>query len=365
MKKLQAPFRMPDIYVCEDKTETAMARKHGIPYIVRPEGVSDETLIFIILKNSLAKMFPNIDWEKFAKDKYSGYDTRIRVVSGGTYGSKVMKPDGTFSPYEDGVADIADGERVISNGFMTTGVQYTDLSRWLGDRSASVDIDALMDLEMMPAFCIDITKAIRKNLIGYDWTDGYNKKLDLCSGTYSVGYELKNLLIIDVSHSIPRGISATMLMLAETLKDRLNADLIVTGASSMMWRVEDNLPSPQWIRRNIGLGNETYMFCEILKQLAGEEYANVIGFGDWDTPAMEYMSDEFKSRQLTPIKVHNVFSFHTKGYQPGCSDPNRNEDMKYLDVVGYLKWIKSNDICELDDDATIRKDIEWCNLITR
>lgn len=362
MKKLQAPFRMPDIYVCEDVTETRLARIHGIPYIVRPKGVSDETLIFIILKNSLSKMFPNIDWKQFAKGKYTGFDTRIRVVSKQQNESIVKKTTETHDGIEDGKADIASGERISGNGWLSSGVQYTNLDRWLGDKNSSVNLDVLMDLEMMPAFCLDITKAIRKNLIGYDWADGYNKKLDMCSGTYSVGYELKNLLIIDVSHSIPRGISSTMLTLAETLKDRLNADLIVTGASSMMWRAEDDLPSPQWIRNHIGLSNETFMFTEILMRLAGEEYANVIGFGDWDTPSALYISDQFKAKNLPRIKVHNIYSFHTAGHKPG-DEPNDNDNMGSLNLIGYLKWTKLEEVCELDEDHNIWKDTEWCNLI--
>ena len=368
MKKLVIPnFKMPDLYVCEDVEDAELAREHGIPYVIRPSGVPDETLVFILLRNSLKKMFPMIDWDRFADERFVGHDTDIRVVSG-YVPPKDEKPRSigktrTMKIGDDGVADIATGERVILEGFETDDSTYTKLDEWLGDKSASVDIDMLMDLELLPAFCIDVTKAIRKNLAGYDWTDGYNKKLDMCNGTYSCSRDPRNLLIIDISHSIPRGISATMLMLASTLRDRLNADLIVTGAITMIWKLGEDLPSPQWIRDHIGMSNETQKFARILAELGGTEYGNVIAFGDYDSPSQMYIENAFKEHKASPIIVHNVMSFHTmaqctKRYKELVVA--RNE----LPLVGYVKWVAYGEhICTLAPGHRIEKDYKWCNLI--
>ena len=346
LKKLRLCHnKMPDVYVADTKEDIRQAKELGIPYIVRPADTSDEILTIAIMIPVMKKLLPYIDWMKWYRErtgvKFSEVRNIIIEVPGGEHeADDILQIIGEDS--DEQISDIAREDRSFNCQFSRREVKR-NLDKWLTDENSSVDIDYLMSMELMPAFCLDVTKAIEKNLIGYDWSDGYNKKLGMIVGNYDSQKRNRNLLIIDVSSSIPRHISATMITLADTLRNKMNAELIITGSNSMYWGLEDELPSPKWIRNNIGYANESYEFADILGELAGSEFANVICFGDYDTPYPPAIDEVMSGR--SPIIVHNLLSFHTTSQH----------------TPGYVAWLKQVNVER--PDFYERIDTEWADII--
>jgi hypothetical protein len=172
------------------------------------------------------------------------------------------------------------------------------------------------------------------------WTEGYNKKLGYPLGRFNCKAELPNLLIIDISASIPDGIAATMLTLADTLRSQCNAELIITSKRSGYYPEGAELPKPQTLRDYYGRGNEASEFYGILKRyIAGREFGHVISFGDYDSPGW------FCSLpNLINTKVHAVHHYHTE------------EKIE----TGYAKWVKY--CCP---DVEQHFDNSWCSVVNR
>jgi hypothetical protein len=163
------------------------------------------------------------------------------------------------------------------------------------------------------------------------WTEGYDKKRRAPLGRFTSN-DSRNLMIIDVSFSIPRGISATMITLAETLRSYCNCDLIFTGAHSVYYERGSKLPSPEKIRRLCPLGQESQEFDEIVKnKLSGRIYDNIISFGDNDAP---YYREVKMTVAYESIKVHKIWNYHTirkvsTGYTRGFENFSNPDEVVY------------------------------------
>ena len=339
MHKLNIGIKIPDVYVCEDHEEAMQARHYGLPYVIRPKGMSDELLIGYMMYPTLSKKFPHIKWERVLKlDEF--VDTIIINVPGDPEAVAHTAPTG-----DSAIADIAEDERVFHGGFEVGELDYCErmLDEYIGDRSAQVNIEELQALNLLPTFLSDITDSIKRNLYGYDWTEGYNKKLGIPLGNFNATRERKNLMILDISGSIPRGISATMLTLIDTLRTQANADLIITGSTSLFYANGETLPTPQWIRNNCGYGNEAKQFYNILsKHVLGQEYGNVIAFGDEDTPEYYNFFDKAAAPDMAGTKVGKLWSYHTRQKQ----------------TPGYARWVK-----RLGLDVEEEVNTKWCKLM--
>ena len=101
------------------------------------------------------------------------------------------------------------------------------LGSYIGD-IPHVDITVLEDLDILPKWFGNITSVIQENLSDLYWQDGYTKKLGMMTGSYTGTDQARNLIIIDISGSIPRGISDTMIAFADPLRGRCNTDLNLT-----------------------------------------------------------------------------------------------------------------------------------------
>lgn len=353
LERVRIPgVEIPRLYVATNQRDALLAQDNGIPYIVWKNGSKD--LIKHILRPALEEMFPYIKWDKVLGKK----DFRTKVVNvPGREVTQDISDDADKdpevirqAPLDNGVADIAESERLFNGAVPTnkrTLASYS-LKEYLGDVNSMVNLEVLQELELMPKFIGDIVDCIKKNLVApVRWTEGYNKKLGVPVGNFSRVAQLPNLIILDVSGSIPRGIAATMIALIDTLRTQVSAELIITSDISRYYTLEDELPDPESIRREFGLGNESKMFVEILKEkIAGREWGNVISFGDNDTPFIAATIGVYNNF-LSDTRVHCVRHYHT-GY--------RVIDEPY---TGYAKW------CTMytKDMPEVTFSTSWCKVI--
>lgn len=333
--------KIPKIYVCEDIHEAEDAKHYGLPYVVRPIGYDDKKLVGYLMFPTLRKLFPHIKWDKvLGIDEF--YDTVIIHVPGDPEAQAHTENTG-----DSCVADIAEDDRVFHGGFDIGEYDYYErkLDEYIGDMSSEVNIEELQALNLLPTFLSDIADSIKRNLYGYDWTEGYNKKRGIPLGNFNAERVRKNLVILDISGSIPRGISATMLTLIDTLRTQANADLIITGSTSLYYEAGQELPSPKWIRDHCGYGNEAKQFYDILnKHVIGNEYGNVICFGDDDCPECWANWQDAELSDMSSTKVGKLWSYHTHN----------------LKTPGYARWIKDAGITCDEEQST-----KWCRIMER
>lgn len=189
---------------------------------------------------------------------------------------------------------------------------------------------------------------IKTNVVtGTLWSEGWNKKKGAALGNFDRTGELRNLIIVDISGSIPIGISSTMLTLIDTLRSQVHADLIITGSKSRFYPYEGELPSPQEIRNTIDRGNEAKEFYAILRDhIAGHHYGHVISFGDNDCPAhhVYYLDSKMQEEPfMAGTIVEHVHHYHVHSH---CHD------------TGYALWTNN-----LASKPLKSHDNSWCSVI--
>lgn len=358
---------LPEIYICTNSVEAMKLKGTGIPYIITK--LDDLDIVKLILRTTLERKFPHIDWKEVL-----GIKSRRRlnvIVSGSTEECPNYMDDQAIDDTDDQddsllevnnpdscdheMSEIASSDRNFGGVHGYTGIneERIPVDEYCADEAASVNIEQLQELGLLPKFMDDIATAIRMNLEGsMRWMDSWNKRLGACVGNMVYTESLPNLIILDVSWSIPEGISATMLELIETLRDRAEADLIVTGGTSKYWSRDEELPSPSAIRGMIPRSNESTHFAQILREeISGRKFGNVISFGDYDNPYSYGMlqgndltidSDFTRMFGLQGTEVKRCLHYHT-------IDKTR---------TGYAKWCKAiSPGCEEVFDNT------WCKVM--
>jgi hypothetical protein len=305
-------------------------------------GLTDKQIVGIMWMATLREKFPRIDWKRMFD-----LPTEAKNI--------ILNVEGSEIPLDaNPSSDNVDPERIVDTAeddrqFKCSGIAGTktvNLADFV-DPQTSVDVEMLMDLELMPKFLGDIETAIRKGLPSTDWTEGYNKKLKVPLGNFNAGHGARNLIILDISGSIPDGISSTMLTLIDTLRHRCKADLIITASTSKYWKWEDALPNPGQLRGMFNYGNESYDFENILcEDILGKTWDNVLCFGDNDTciRALQYDIDRLIAAGLDDTKVGRLYSFHTRrkvtpGYARWITDlrPDMCDDERY--DISWAKWL--------------------------
>ena len=342
-------IELPRLYIAENKADAELAMSKGIPFVRWRQG--QEALIKMLLRPVLERMFPHIKWNKVLGPRKK-FRTQVEVYKHDEDEVCDANPNAYGYDEEDDdiiseVSDIASNERLFSGGGDDDIiVEKARIEDYVGDMSSYVNIEMLQRLRLMPAFIGDILDCVKLNIgTGMYWREGYNKRLGIPVGRFDAARQLPNLVILDVSGSIPRGISATMISLIDTLRTQLSADLIITGSISRFYAMGEELPSPQTIRNQFGFGNEADGFYRILStRIRGKHYGHVFSFGDNDTP--EYFSnywDTYKKAELDGIIVEHVHHYHT--YQDKTP-------------TGYAKWCHM-----LSKQPRVDYDTEWCKVI--
>lgn len=363
-------IELPRLYIAENRADAELAMEKGIPFVRWTQG--QDALIKMLLRPVLEKMFPHIKWNKVLGPKHR-FKTKVHVSETvvqpdpieveeeceedgldldlglphddddpALYGTDVeLDDDGDLVEH----AGVSSNERLFAGGSEMVVTHNLDIEDYIGDLSSSVDLEVLQRLRLMPAFIGDILDCIKTNVgSGLHWREGYNKRLGIPVGRFDAARQLPNLIILDVSGSIPRGISATMISLIDTLRTQLSADLIITSSNSRFYPMGSDLPDPQRIRDMFGYGNEAVEFNEILERhVQGRHFGHVFSFGDNDTPYYYWNENPI----VTGTVVECVHHYHTGLWSYGN---------KYK--TGYAKW------CDLLSRKPIEEyDTSWCKVI--
>lgn len=342
---------LPTLYIAENEHDAELAMRKGIPFVKWRQG--QDKLVKILLRPVLEKMFPGIKWDKvLGRKRFESIVVTVPGTDPDELGCSGIEPDeestvlgedgSTVDDHDAEVVDIADGTRLFHDDEAHTimPVAKLDLDVYAGDLSSQVNVEVLQKLKLMPQFIGDIIDCIKVNLTNpIHWNEGYNKKLRSCVGNFNRGGQLPNLMILDVSGSIPRGISATMIALIDTLRTETNSDLIITSSHSRFYPAGSELPDPQKIRNEFGYSNESWDFNRILtNELSGKHYGHVFSFGDYDTP------DSLPNSIVLNTRVEKVHHYHTRNEQE----------------TGYAKW------CDrLADKPEMEFDTSWCKVIKK
>ena len=365
MRLLRYPgIRMPRVYVTGDRSEATVMRESGIPYILTND--DDETIVLCVLYHWLVERFPHVKWrEQLGLRRVRSYVVHVpgsradedeveRMAEAVESDDSDLTLDASdesevgTSDADETWHDPADERREFTGtDSNAASEEIVDLRDYMADEMSRVNVEQLQALGLLPAFMSDVADAIRTNLLSsMRWRDGWNKRLGCALGDFSVGTKAPNLIILDISGSIPAGISSTMLRLVDTLRSQAEADLIVTGGSSYYWPASAELPSPEWIRANVSCNNEAVMFYRILRErLAGRHFGNVISFGDNDAPAGfgQYQGCDDDDTCAIGIRVDRVMHFHT-----WMSDT----------MTGYAQWVH---VANPDVEAVY--DTSWCRMM--
>lgn len=305
----------PEIYRIGRKEEPPPV---GVSYIIAEK--VDFPLVFRLMVPILMKQHGYFDWPAIYQS-LTGHRYKIIRV----YQQRDNGPENTGHEYYESDLSRCD-------------VTLEELSR---DDATYVDLDMLTELAMLPAFMSDIRSAITVNVTNnFMWQDGFNKKTGICTGSLIEQPKATSLVILDISSSIPDGVSAGMLTLIKTITDIVCADLIITAGRSEFYTLAQvrDLDIHQ-VRHSFSRGNESKMFREILAT-HDMDYRNVITFGDSDTPGPIMLEQKITTECWYSFFCmrHDTYGNHFEhgaGYGRWVKENN-----PYVKVVSNTDWAK-------------------------
>ena len=276
----------------------------GIPFIRATR--QDYALTFRVLVPLLMQKHPSFDW-------YAIYEELT--------GRRFKKQEVLYKTGDDEVGHQHSGTASVND------VERTSLEELASDVCSHVDLNMLLAMKMIPAFFEDVAEAIKVNVTNnYAWTDGYNKKTGMCTGYLTEQPRKKSLVILDISYSIPDGLSAGMMTLIQTITDVTHADLILTAGKSYFYTNDEVRSFDQRQERaRIPRGNESDMFNQILAK-HDMDYEVVITFGDSDSPWAAGCPD--------------LGTLHTKKWYSFFIGERDTYGVHYTEGCGYGQWVK-------------------------
>jgi hypothetical protein len=294
---------LPSIWLVEDQKDWDELPR-GLPRILAPASELSFIRIFLefqVFIRSCKKTRLPIKWTECLERL--GYKSTIKqygLSSGGTFIG-----DGSSS-----------GEVVSLNTFIED--QYL------------VDFDRLSELKILPKWLDDLKSAVETNIIDEVIFDPtlFNKQIGLNVGAATRKTNMKNLLILDVSGSMPDGVVKTITNLAKLMSKKFYADVIITGGKSFIVDYEQ-VPNKDIIdlARIAGRNNEGEMFRAIVKD--PKHYGTVISFGDDDNPG----------ELVCNFKVDTLYSLHTEKSSNNVTGYARCLKPKSVNIV--KDWLRT------------------------
>ena len=148
----------------------------------------------------------------------------------------------------------------------------------------------------------------------------YNKKLEGMYGALELSSPKKNLIIIDISGSIPKAASTTCLLLSKILAETFYADLMITGSKTTLYDYNDihKLDITSIYEEN-GMDNDQVYFKNLLTG-SEKSYETAIVFGDNDSPCYNWYNafnsgtkriSEADGKKICKWKINKLISLHT------------------------------------------------------
>lgn len=217
----------------------------------------------------------------------------------------------------------------------------TALKEYVRDNAVYVNIEKLKELNVFPVWLEDIEKAVNTNIHNFaSFNENmYNKKLEGMYGGLELRSPSKNLIIIDISGSIPKGVSSTCLALSKNLAEAFYADLLITGTISTLYPYEEIKDLDiNTIYKTNGMGNEQKYFKNLVTS-DSRKYNTVIAFGDNHHPGYNWSNGDGKisdsdGKKLCQWEVKKLISFHTTSE---------------YEIAGYSRWFDPDHVQKVKD----------------
>lgn len=321
-------LKLPDVYFVSDRKKIEEIPV-GVPFIYGSEAV----------KSNLIRL---LEFEiLFDTAKKSGYPFNFKKILE-DLGYKNLK---SFCEKETVYLDKLDRKEDESYEFPERKkVTATNnlFNEFIKDYSVYVDITVLKDLKVFPVWLSVIEDAVSENIHNFAIYNNnmYNKKLEgMYGGVYLVSPP-RNLIIIDISGSIPRGVSSTCLTLAQNFAHSYYADLMITGGKTTLYPYENiHELDVESIYEENGMNNDQYYYKKLITS-DERKYSTVIAFGDNDNPGSTWGHTEDKyislaeGKELCKWKVDKVISFHTRGT---------------TNIAAYAEWFTPKEVERVAD----------------
>ena len=319
IRLLSKKFKIPIVYLVQDRKDLKDL-PIGIPYIMGDAKLASyyiRILEFEILYQSALRTGIPFNFLKLLKD--NGYN-----ITRYDYSKAVLE---LISNTE--LSEGKEEEKSVETVCLT-------IHDYIKDSAVYVDTEVLKNLKVFPVWLEDIKESINININNFLAIDplAYNKKLDGMYGSVSLASPAKNLIIIDISGSIPRGCSSTCLALAKTMCESFYADLMITGTITTLYPYDEvqnlNLDT---VYSDNGQSNEQRYYKKLVTS-DERHYGTVICFGDnhhpgqsWDRSDSRYTVED--GQKLCKWTVDKLISLHTKDYDK---------------LAGYCTWFKPKTI---------------------
>jgi hypothetical protein len=264
----------------------------------------------------------------------SGYPFNFRQILLDNGYTDLLNLKGSNPLYGEYVTEkLHDAEADLFESLDELSSRSEFLSTYIRDASCYVDIQKLKELNVFPLWLEDIEQAVSTNIHNFATFDNnmYNKKLEGMYGGLSLTSPKKNLIIIDISGSIPKAVSSTCLALAKNLCENFYADLLITGSKSTLYDYANlHELDVETIYDENGSDNDQVWFKKLVTSEL-KEYKTAIVFGDNHSPCQKW-SNRFNKNTTTISRedgkkmcrwsIDHLISFHTSGntYTAGYAD---------------------------------------------
>jgi len=295
-KIVSRKLELPPIWLVENQEDWDELPK-GLPRILADRKELEFITIYLefqVLLRSCKKTDIPIKWDDCLRRL--GYSTFLKSYS--------LSSGGIFPDDGEGVGDVISVNEFIQDSYL-------------------VNFDKLAELKILPKWLDDLRAAVETNIIDeviFDPT-AFNKQLGMNVGNAARKSNMKNLLILDVSGSMPRAVVKTITNLAKLMSKKFYADIMLTSGKTILIDYEDVEKSDIIeLARESGYNNEGKMYRAIVKQ--PKEYSTVISMGDDDSPGEFDKSSDSTECNFT---VETLYSLHTEQKER---------------VTGYAKWFK-------------------------
>jgi hypothetical protein len=330
MKQLVSEkFTLPKVYFITDRAEIKDLPP-GIPFIYGDESVEPSLVRMmeyeVLFQECMKSKFP-FDFRQILKDNgyldiqdfHFSHPTYMELTTSGVDLDKDPETPETMTEIK--------GSWGMYQEFVKDGTAY-------------VDIDKLKKLNVFPVWLDKIEKAVETNIHNFAVYNSnmYNKKLDGMYGALDLVSPNRNLIVIDISGSIPRAVSSTCLTLAKNLAETFYSDLLITGSKSTLYQYENlHVLDINTIYEENGMDNDQVYFRKLVSD-SKRAYKTAIVFGDNHGPGWKwsnkynkstgYISDE-DGKKLCEWTVDKVISFHTSNESSRKREPQ---------TAGYASW---------------------------
>lgn len=225
---------------------------------------------------------------------------------------------------------------------------------YMKDSSVYVDVTKLKELNVFPIWLDIIEKAVHTNIHNFAVFNNnmYNKKLEGMYGGLELTTPNRNLIIIDISGSIPKGVSSTCLALAKNLSETFYADLLITGSKSTLYLYEElyklNIDT---IYEENEMDNDQVWFKKLLSS-EKRVYKTAIVFGDDDSPCRAWSNNYNKKvktmsieqgQKLCKWEIDHLISFHTSSDKRTAAYSHWFSQKSTEMISGWVKYLDTQD----------------------